>query len=114
MRLISVCVSATVPAARCVTKPTASTTCRLCGVNSGRGRATRYTPAATIVAAWVGADTGVGPSLASGGRGGRLLKPKTDEQVGAEPHQLPADIEEEEVIRQDQGQHRGAEQREIG
>src|SRR2546429_9228233 len=29
-------------------------------------RATRYTPAATIVAAWIKAETGVGPSIASG------------------------------------------------
>ena len=29
-------------------------------------RATRYTPAATIVAAWISAETGVGPSIASG------------------------------------------------
>ena len=29
-------------------------------------RATRNTPAATIVAAWMSADTGVGPSIASG------------------------------------------------
>jgi hypothetical protein len=29
-------------------------------------RATRYTPAVTIVAAWIRADTGVGPAMASG------------------------------------------------
>ena len=29
-------------------------------------RATRYTPAVTMVAAWIRADTGVGPSMASG------------------------------------------------
>ena len=29
-------------------------------------RAIRYTPAVTIVAAWISADTGVGPSIASG------------------------------------------------
>src|SRR5688572_32462343 len=34
--------------------------------NSGARRATRYTPAVTIVAAWMSADTGVGPSIASG------------------------------------------------
>src|SRR6478609_8787415 len=33
---------------------------------SGLARATRYTPALTIVAAWMRADTGVGPSIASG------------------------------------------------
>jgi hypothetical protein len=29
-------------------------------------RATMYTPAVTIVAAWISAETGVGPSMASG------------------------------------------------
>src|SRR5438552_10173805 len=29
-------------------------------------RAMRYTPAVTIVAAWISADTGVGPAMASG------------------------------------------------
>ena len=29
-------------------------------------RATRYTPAVTIVAAWIRAETGVGPAMASG------------------------------------------------
>src|ERR1700760_5064643 len=29
-------------------------------------RAIRYTPAVTIVAAWISAETGVGPSMASG------------------------------------------------
>src|SRR2546421_12427229 len=34
--------------------------------NNGLERATRNTPAATIVAAWIRALTGVGPSMASG------------------------------------------------
>ena len=34
--------------------------------NSGVARASRYTPAVTIVAAWIRALTGVGPSIASG------------------------------------------------
>ena len=29
-------------------------------------RATMYTPAVTMVAAWINAETGVGPSMASG------------------------------------------------
>jgi hypothetical protein len=29
-------------------------------------RVTRYTPAVTIVAAWISAETGVGPAIASG------------------------------------------------
>ncbi len=32
----------------------------------GSDRTIRYTPAVTIVAAWISADTGVGPSMASG------------------------------------------------
>src|SRR6202048_1618220 len=32
---------------------------------SGLHRTIRYTPAVTIVAAWINADTGVGPSIAS-------------------------------------------------
>ena len=34
--------------------------------NTGYRRAPRYTPATTIVAAWISADTGVGPAIASG------------------------------------------------
>ncbi len=34
--------------------------------NSGESRATMNTPAVTMVAAWINADTGVGPSMASG------------------------------------------------
>src|SRR5271165_2247463 len=34
--------------------------------NSAFDRATMYTPAVTMVAAWISADTGVGPSIASG------------------------------------------------
>jgi hypothetical protein len=32
----------------------------------GLARTSRYTPAVTIVAAWISAETGVGPSIASG------------------------------------------------
>ena len=35
-------------------------------VSSGFMRTIRNTPAVTIVAAWISADTGVGPSIASG------------------------------------------------
>src|SRR5213595_717487 len=34
--------------------------------NNGDRRATMYTPAVTMVAAWMSAETGVGPSIASG------------------------------------------------
>ena len=35
-------------------------------LSTGLTRTIRYTPAVTIVAAWISADTGVGPSIASG------------------------------------------------
>ncbi len=34
--------------------------------STGAIRQSRYTPAVTIVAAWISAETGVGPSIASG------------------------------------------------
>ena len=44
---------------------TISSTCGACE-NSIALRHSRYTPAVTMVAAWISADTGVGPSIASG------------------------------------------------
>src|SRR6266704_5461532 len=51
-----------------VTPPIIATTISAAGDTWKRGlaRATRYTPAVTIVAAWMSALTGVGPSIASG------------------------------------------------
>ena len=60
---------------------------------TGNNLATRYTPATTIVAACINADTGVGPSIASGNhicKGNIALLPappintKTNPQVSAE------------------------------
>src|SRR5271154_6895227 len=50
-----------------VTAPTMITPSRASGdrLYSGLDRTIRYTPAVTIVAAWISADTGVGPSIAS-------------------------------------------------
>src|SRR4051812_21398713 len=50
-----------------VTAPTISTSTRASFETSkiGCDRAMRYTPAVTIVAAWISAETGVGPSIAS-------------------------------------------------
>src|SRR3984885_16090211 len=50
-----------------VTAPTMITPSRASGdrLYSGLDRTIRYTPAVTIVAAWINADTGVGPSIAS-------------------------------------------------
>src|SRR5512140_3145978 len=51
-----------------VAAPTTATTAIELGasVNSAFERATMYTPAVTMVAAWISALTGVGPSIASG------------------------------------------------
>ena len=51
-----------------VTTPIMATTVREIGarVNKTLQRTTIYTPAVTIVAAWIKALTGVGPSMASG------------------------------------------------
>ena len=50
-----------------VTVPTRTTAVAAIGatLNTAWLRTTRYTPAVTMVAAWMSADTGVGPSIAS-------------------------------------------------
>src|ERR1035437_5985854 len=57
-----------VAARMAVSAPTTATTIDVLGVNWYRAdeRATMYTPATTMVAAWIRAETGVGPSMASG------------------------------------------------
>src|SRR5664279_2483460 len=66
--LISVCVQATTAAKRAEKAPTQVTICSTVKSmeKTGNKRATRKTPATTIVAAWIKAETGVGPSIASG------------------------------------------------
>ena len=66
--LRSLCTSARSAANTAVVAPTHTITSRVIGAaaNSGSARTTRKTPAATIVAAWSSALTGVGPSIASG------------------------------------------------
>src|SRR4051794_32867828 len=51
-----------------VSAPTPATMLSAVGLvlKIGLDRAIRYTPAVTIVAAWISAETGVGPSIASG------------------------------------------------
>ncbi len=70
MRFRSVCVRAMIAAqqGRECRRSTATTQLGVGrgGRNSGVQRATMYTPAVTIVAAWIRALTGVGPSIASG------------------------------------------------
>ena len=65
---MSFCTRPTVAAKNAVTAPTSVTTCSANGAssNSGDSRATMNTPAVTMVAAWISAETGVGPSMASG------------------------------------------------
>src|SRR5438876_12269384 len=69
-RLMSVCTSPMVAAKTAVITPTQSTTSRATVERSKSAwlRATMYTPAVTMVAAWMRAETGVGPSMASGSR----------------------------------------------
>ena len=68
MRLMSFCTRPTVAAKIAVVAPMKMT--KACAVgassNSGDSRATMNTPAVTMVAAWISAETGVGPSMASG------------------------------------------------
>src|SRR5205823_1947276 len=73
IRLMSACAMAIIAAMSAVVTPVQTTTASedvtpLIAPNekSGYTRATRNTPAATIVAAWIRALTGVGPSIASG------------------------------------------------
>ena len=58
----------TVAANSAVEAPMIVTIASVVGANSSIGdmRAIRNTPAVTIVAAWISAETGVGPSIASG------------------------------------------------
>src|SRR3954466_13830504 len=67
-RLISFWAQPTVAAKMQVAAPTQVTTCIAVAdvSNIGDSRQTMNTPAVTIVAAWINALTGVGPSIASG------------------------------------------------
>ena len=67
-RLMSVCAMPMVAAKIAVSVPMIATTVIAVGACSKItcDRATMYTPAVTMVAAWINAETGVGPSIASG------------------------------------------------
>ena len=60
--------SAIVAASSAVDAPTIAMTIIVNGdrTNTNDRRHTRYTPAVTMVAAWMSAETGVGPAIASG------------------------------------------------
>src|SRR6266581_3758779 len=66
--LMSHCLSPIVAAKIAVSAPTTATVSDATGdrENNAALRAIRYTPAVTIVAAWIKAETGVGPAIASG------------------------------------------------
>src|SRR5437867_11874120 len=66
--LMSVCASPMLAANSAVSAPTTATVSIAPGACTYKGaiRHVTYTPAVTIVAAWISADTGVGPAIASG------------------------------------------------
>ena len=65
---MSFCTRPIVPAKNAVAAPMTATIASVSGAcaNSTAFRPIMYTPAVTIVAAWMSAETGVGPSIASG------------------------------------------------
>ena len=44
-------------------------------------------------------------------RRARFVIPKTNEQIRGQPHQFPADKQQQQIIRNDHAQHRGGKQR---
>jgi hypothetical protein len=65
---MSFCSRPVVAAKNAVNAPTHVMTISVVGAYSSKGddRNSKYTPAVTRVAAWIRAETGVGPSIASG------------------------------------------------
>ena len=63
---MSLCTIPMVAANTAVIMPMMATTRSAVGVKKGYMRPTMKTPAATMVAAWIRAETGVGPAMASG------------------------------------------------
>ena len=67
--LMSFCATAMVAANNAVMAPTQAISEGAHAADSaiiGLTRVSKYTPEVTIVAAWINADTGVGPAMASG------------------------------------------------
>jgi len=102
---MSFCTSPTVAAKNAVDAPMITMNAFASGAYSISGdiRLTRNTPAVTIVAAWISAETGVGPSIASGSQVCRNNAHRADEQqergeVGGVPlgpqegHLRPGDL----------------------
>src|ERR1043165_5020092 len=145
-RLMSFWAMPTLAANTAVVPPMTPTTASAAGAysNIGDSRHTIKTPAVTIVAAWIKAETGVGPSIASGSQvwrpscadlpiapmnrrmqirgivserwrvGRGLWVPEADEEVGGEADALPAEEHLDEIVRRHQHQHREGEEREVG
>ena len=97
-RFRSFATAAIVAAMNAETTPTATTARAHPGtaLKVGKNRASRYTPALTIVAAWISAEMGVGASIASGqpclerelrrlgGGGGQEPEPDQCQELGRE------------------------------
>ena len=82
---MSVAVTAMVAAIKSVRPPVYAITSKTSGVSTGKKRPTRYTPAATIVAECTSAETGVGPSIASGNQ----TKSGTCALLPTQPQKIP-------------------------
>ena len=55
------------------------------------------------------ADPGGNESLLRRGGGAWFMNPKSNQEVGGEPNQFPADEEQKETVRDDHAQHGGGE-----
>ena len=55
-------------------------------------------------------DTGDNESLGGGAAVGRVLVPEADQQVAAEPDALPAQVQEQQIVGEDEDQHGGHEE----
>ena len=60
------------------------------------------------------ADPGRDERLLRRARGARSLVPEADQQVGAQPDALPAEVEQEVIVREDEDQHEEDEQVQVG
>src|SRR5438132_712555 len=105
---MSVCTRPMVAAKNAVAHPTMATASMAVSecANKMCDRATTYTPAVTIVAAWINALTGVGSRL--------LQEIESDQQVARKSHAFPAYKKQNVIRRQDQDQHEKHEQVEVG
>ena len=94
---MSFCAIAIVPAMMAVIPPiqAINVSAVALGRISHETRHSMYTPAATIVAAWINAETGVGPSIASGNHtcsGNWALLPTAPQKISAPASaSIPAD-----------------------